>query len=265
MTPSEFASFHGLALEAQETRHSLLLTMIARLSDKAAQGATRFWTLGEPGQCAMQSLGFPIVLGNVTSEQCSRLAEITLSCAYPGVVGPDETARQFAAHAKGLGVTFVREIPQQIQELRTDPKAPDVEGVARLAAPEDFELFREWTLAFIREAVPDDQIPSDEALRATLAQRRHFLWFAGGAPVSMAAIARRTRAAATINSVFTPARYRNNGFAGAVTAAAVRQIFREGRSAACLYTDLRNPASYRCYAKLGFRRVCDSWHLIRSG
>jgi predicted GNAT family acetyltransferase len=40
-------------------------------------------------------------------------------------------------------------------------------------------------------------------------------------------------------------------------------IFSEGRKTACLYTDLRNPASNRCYAKLGFRPVCESWHMVR--
>jgi predicted GNAT family acetyltransferase len=82
--------------------------------------------------------------------------------------------------------------------------------------------------------------------------------------VSMAAITRRTRTTAFINSVYTPPQFRNNGFGAAVTAFVVREIFGEGRGAAGLYTDLRNPASNRCYAKLGFVTVCKSWLIIRS-
>jgi predicted GNAT family acetyltransferase len=43
-----------------------------------------------------------------------------------------------------------------------------------------------------------------------------------------------------------------------VTAATVDSIFAEGRTMACLYSDLRNPASNRCYAKIGFKPVCRS-------
>jgi predicted GNAT family acetyltransferase len=51
---------------------------------------------------------------------------------------------------------------------------------------------------------------------------------------------------------------RGRGYAGAVTAAVVDSIFAEGRTAACLYVDLRNPYSTRCYAKIGFQPVCRS-------
>jgi len=75
----------------------------------------------------------------------------------------------------------------------------------------------------------------------------------------MAAIARRTRNAAAIAPVYTPPALRSKGYGGSVTAAAVEQAFAEGKTIACLYTDLRNPASNRCYARIGFRPVCDAW------
>jgi len=43
----------------------------------------------------------------------------------------------------------------------------------------------------------------------------------------------------------------------------VARIYAEGRTIACLYTDLRNPFSNRCYAKIGFRPVCTSLHFHR--
>jgi len=82
-------------------------------------------------------------------------------------------------------------------------------------------------------------------------------------PVSMAGIVRRTRHAAAIAGVYTPRALRGRGYAGAVTAACVERIFAEGRTAACLYTDLRNPMSNRCYAKIGFQPVCASFHFER--
>ena len=93
--------------------------------------------------------------------------------------------------------------------------------------------------------------------------RPQLLWVVDGEPVSTAGIVRRTRAAAAISRVYTPPSCRGRGYAGSVTAAVVERIFAEGRSAACLYTDLRNPSSNRCYAWVGFKPVCSSWHFAR--
>jgi predicted GNAT family acetyltransferase len=79
----------------------------------------------------------------------------------------------------------------------------------------------------------------------------------------MAGIVRRTRNAAAIAGVYTPPALRGHGYAACVTAAVVDTIFNEGKSTACLYTDLRNLNSNRCYAKIGFTPVCLSWHYLR--
>jgi predicted GNAT family acetyltransferase len=41
------------------------------------------------------------------------------------------------------------------------------------------------------------------------------------------------------------------------------RVFGEGKQAVCLYTDLTNPFSNRCYANIGFKPYCDSWHYLR--
>ena len=79
----------------------------------------------------------------------------------------------------------------------------------------------------------------------------------------MARIVRRLKTSAAITGVYTPPEWRGRGFAGSVTAAAVERIYAEGRQTACLYTDLRNPISNRCYAKIGFRPVCRWMHVHR--
>jgi len=45
----------------------------------------------------------------------------------------------------------------------------------------------------------------------------------------------------------------------------VERIYGEGRNMACLYADLRNPASNRCYTKIGFTPVCGSLHFHKVG
>ncbi len=263
MQPLDFAAFHEAALEADEIKHSLLLNIIGHMRSHPGLSGIKAWTLGQPGECAMQTPGYPIVLGNLSMTQCVSLAEMTREIDYPGVVGPGKTALCFAERAAGLGVEFCERIPQQIQLLRIAPQVPSVPGLMRLLGPKDFNIFRAWTNAFIREAIPSDPVPTGDALQDALRSRRHWLWILENRPVSMAAISRRNRTAASINSVYTPPECRNRGFGAAVTAVVARQIFAEGRNAAYLYTDLRNPASNRCYAKLGFRPVCESWLIIR--
>ncbi|MFT4078698.1 GNAT family N-acetyltransferase [Rhodomicrobium sp.] len=82
-------------------------------------------------------------------------------------------------------------------------------------------------------------------------------------PIDFADFHHAALEAAAIDSVYTPPAFRGRGYAGTITAIVARQIFSEGRAHACLYVDKRNPASNRCYAKLGFKPVCDVWHIVR--
>jgi predicted GNAT family acetyltransferase len=263
MQQLDFSDFHRPALEADEVRHGLLLSILDRLQGAPGQCGIRAWTLGKPGECAVQTPGYPIVLGNLSPAQCRAFAEAMIGEDYPGVVGVDEAAPAFAKRAEELGARLTEKSQQQILAIAAAPQVPSAPGWPRLANPADFELFRSWITSFIREAIPSDPIPSDQELAAFIKSQRYWLWFYGDKPVAMAAIARRTRCAASINSVFVPSEYRNQGFGAAITAYVARQIFAEGRTAACLYVDVANRASMRCYAKLGFKRVCDSWLIIR--
>jgi predicted GNAT family acetyltransferase len=112
--------------------------------------------------------------------------------------------------------------------------------------------------AFGKEAVPHDPAIPKERLLEIAGQGRHWFWIVNDEPVSMAAIARRTRRGAAINAVYTPPSHRRKGYAGSITACVVETIFAEGKKVACLYTDLSNPYSNRCYAKIGFKPVCRS-------
>jgi predicted GNAT family acetyltransferase len=207
--------------------------------------------------------GWPIVLADLDRVQCHRLADATTNIDFKGVVGPDLTAQWFAERATGLGISFLDPVPQAIHSLSRKPEYPGAPGHARLVTAEDAPLFADWTTAFSREAVPHDPPPSRDRLTKVAGEGRHLFWVVDGEPVSLAGIARRTPNCAAISGVYTPPSLRGRGYAGSVTAALVERIFVEGRTTACLYTDLRNPYSNRCYAKIGFEQVCLSWHIPR--
>lgn len=258
MLLADFIATHAPALERDEVRHNLMLGVLARaVKEESPQLLT--WTLGGPGACAVKTPGRPIILGELTREQARALAEATRDLDHEGVVGLDHAPGWFVERATELGLAFKAPIPQRIHALREKPVYPGAPGHARQVLPEDAPLLVDWVLAFAREAVPEDPTPNPAEVAKVAAQGRHLFWIVHGAPVAMAGVARRLRTAAAIAPVYTPPAQRGRGFAGSVTAALVERLFAEGRTAVCLYTDLRNPASNRCYARIGFKPVCDAW------
>jgi predicted GNAT family acetyltransferase len=204
-----------------------------------------------------------IVLATLDARQCRELAELTAHTDYPGVIGPDLTARWFTDRARQLGLRFLEPVPQRIYSISHNPTHPRISGHVRPVTLGDASLLADWLMAFHLEANPQDPIPAREELQRTAGEHRFIFWIDNGRPVSMAGIVRRLKNCAAVTGVYTPPELRGRGYAGSVTAAAVERIYAEGYKIACLYTDLRNPASNRCYAKIGFTPVCDSLHFYR--
>jgi GNAT superfamily N-acetyltransferase len=257
MDSKTFTDYHRAALEADDVRHNVIL---ATLEGQDIQDY-RLWTLGGPGACAIQRPDLPIVLGALDQQQCHRLADEVQDLNAPGVVGSDDTPKWFVERAVQCGQEFHDPIPHRIHALREPPRYPGSPGTARQVGTADIDLYVRWMFAFCDEAVPHEQKPNRDRLEKRAAS--YFLWSVAGEAVSMAGIVRRTRLSAAITSVYTPPEYRGRGYAGSVTATVVEQIFAEGKAAACLYSDVRNPYSNRCYAKIGFKPVCFSWHFVR--
>ena len=263
MTFQKFVEFHLPALEADEVRFNLPAGIMAAAAKDYPSGFL-YWTLGAPGHCAIQSPDRPLVLGALNRDECQRLARETKHIAYPGVVGTDSTAGWFAEEASSLGIAFREPEPQRIHALREPPRHPDAEGCSRTATLADMPLLFEWMLAFRQEAVPHDVPPQREKVEKNAASGRYLFWMVDGEPVSLAGIARELKTVSAVGPVYTPPGMRRRGYAGAATAALCERIFAAGKSAACLYTDLRNPYSNRCYAKIGFKPHCDSWYYLRA-
>jgi len=221
------------------------------------------WTLGGPGQCAVTAAGRSLFLGALDESQCRRLAELTARIEYRGVIGADSTANWVVDRAIELGLRFRDPVPQQIHSISGPPRYPGSPGHARPVTAQDSTLFVDWMTAFQREAVPYDRPQTREELERIATEGRFTFWIDKEQPVSMAGIVRRLRNSAAITGVYTPPGLRGRGYAGSVTAAVVERIYAEGRKTACLYTDLRNSFSNRCYAKIGFKLVCASMQFYR--
>lgn len=259
----EFAQFHLPALEADEIRFNVQIAVLTAAVTESRSGFS-FWTLGVPGHCAIQTPGRAILLGNLDRNECQELAQTVLGQDYPGVVGADQTPHWFAEHATALGAKFEDPIPQRIHVLVSLPHYPAGEGSPRAVGAADAPLLFDWLMAFHEEAVPHDPPPEQANTEILAASGRFLFWTINDEPVSVAAISRRLRHTAAIAPVYTPPGHRGRGYAGSVTAALADRVFAEGKTSACLYTDLRNPMSNRCYARVGFRPYCESWHYLRA-
>jgi GNAT superfamily N-acetyltransferase len=276
MTLQEFCRRHVPALERDEARHNRILAVLGRLGAGAGAQADRqagdvpAFTLGTAGRCAIADGGSAarrrpvIVIGEADATGCRALAEQSADLAHDGVIGPDRTALWFAEHASCLGAAYAAPMLLRILATADRPTYPGTSGHPRRSTVADADLLLEWITAFVREAVPHERPPARERVATSAGDGRHMLWVVDGAPVATAAIVRGTRNAAAISQVYTPPALRGRGYGGSVTAAAVDQAFVDGKTLACLYVDRGNPFSVRCYARIGFRPVCDAAFVPRT-
>ena len=80
----KFVEHHRPALERDEVRHNVILANLGRLAVEHPPNLL-WWTLGAPGACAVQTPGYPIVLGELAPAQCRELAEETRDLNYPAM------------------------------------------------------------------------------------------------------------------------------------------------------------------------------------
>lgn len=262
MMTAEFCATHLSALEQNEARHMMMLGVLASMTT-AQLARVQTWSFDRPGQCAILRPGGQILLADLDKPQCLAFAEATAHIDYSGVIGPEKTAIWFMQRAVECGAEFLEPMPQRIHSLSERPIYPVAPGHARQATPRDVDTLLDWFASFVREASPHEAAPPRESVEKGVESGRYFVWMVGEEPTSTAAIVRGTRHSGGISAVFTPLALRGNGYAGAVTAAVVEHLFEEGKSIACINTDLRNPFSNRCYAKIGFRPVCDTMFFPR--
>lgn len=254
---------HMPALVADEVRYSVLAAQFRRaMSDPTF--TVDLFDFGEPGHCAGHEAGWPLLLGDLTHEDCVRLAEVTRPLAYSGVMGEAIRASWFAEAAGNLGIAFDEVVPMRILAIQASPSVAPIPGSARPLRLDDRELFLNWIEAFRREVSPHEGEKPPPNIAEQVAADRYMLWELEGVPVALAGIARRFERSGSIAPVYTPPEHRRHGFASAVVAVQVNRLFAEGKHIVSLFADTDNPASNGCYEKLGFSPYCDMAHHFRA-
>ena len=145
--PAQFRAYHGADLEHDEVRHGLILNALAQVESAKAIDLS-CWTLGGPGECAIKMGHHSIVLGALAEDECRRLADWTADMDYPGVIGPEMTARWFTDRARELRLNFLEPEPQQIYSISHTPRYPGAPGSPRFVGAEDAPLLADWLVTF---------------------------------------------------------------------------------------------------------------------
>lgn len=136
---------------------------------------------------------------------------------------------------------------------------PDnVNGELKQANIRHYEMLCSWMRSFTRDAhLQDNPEHLVRNIQKWIDREKIFLWIVDGKPVSMAIRTRELINGEAVSGVYTPDKYRNHGYASAVTAGVSQAILDSGKEFACLFTDMSNPVSNSIYQKIGYKKVCE--------
>jgi predicted GNAT family acetyltransferase len=176
----------------------------------------------------------------------------------PGVLGRSPVAQQVADVWTEITDRPHRlECRQSVYKL-TEIKVPPLQrGRLRPATEDDIPLVSRWNVEFTMDVFGHvDREEAEQAARFRIEQRDIYLWDDGG-PVSMAMKNRPTANGIGISLVYTPPRWRRQGYATACVGELSQVLLDTGWEFCVLFADLANPAANRVYQKIGYSPVCD--------
>lgn len=202
-------------------------------------------------------------LSPLTPEQADSLAAhlAALGHSLPSVSADHSTATAFAeAWQRHTGATpKLRDTRLRLYRLDTlTPPEPMPAGRGRALGEQDLEQVMFWCGEFARAVGEDVSIDAGTWAGTRFADKRYTLWEApDGTPVSIAGMNPLIGGQIQVDIVYTPARLRGRGYAGAVAAEVSRAALAEGARDVVLFADLSNPTSTALYQRLGYRTLTD--------
>jgi predicted GNAT family acetyltransferase len=264
-----FLARAGDFLHSRPALHTVQLTAIETLRTRGADAngaeASCFGWLERAGQVCATFVRTPprrVNLTPLTSEQADSLAAYLAGLGHtlPGASADRDTAAAFAqAWQRRTGATPALHARLRLYRLGTlTPPDPLPEGLGRIAGEQDREQVMLWYREFV--AAVGGAPPPDAGASADprLAGKRFMFWETpDGTAVSMAGMTPVVGGQVRVDPVYTPARLRGRGYAGAVTAEASRAALAAGATEVVLFTHLANPTSNALYQRIGYLPVAD--------
>ncbi|HEY9326854.1 MAG TPA: GNAT family N-acetyltransferase [Streptomyces sp.] len=206
-------------------------------------------------------LGLTPLSPEQTDALAAQLAGLGLSPAH--VIADHDTAGAFAGSwQRRTGAAPLPFWRTHLYRLGTlTPPLPRPEGRGRVVGAGDRAQVVRWCREFcveVGEQPSIDLIDAGSWDDSRFGDRHFTFWETpDGAPVSMAAATSLVGGMVRVDPVYTPARLRGHGYAGAVTAEVSRAALAAGATDVVLFTDPDNPTSNALYQRIGYIHVAD--------
>lgn len=264
-TAAEFLAHSKIWLERADAENNLILGIAAYLENYSGALRVRpyFLTVHDEGAIVGAALMTPprrLLITQMPERAMQQLAEFLLAdrAPIPGVLGPKDCARLFAEHwCANTGLSARIKISERIHACTKIIRTASSPGYLRTATRRDESLLVKWTGEFCREAhIEDESAYIQSQIPNTIDKGWFYVWD-DGEVVSMADVRRETSHGIAVSLVYTPPRWRRNGYASSCVAELTQLMLDGGKKFCCLFTDLANPTSNSIYPKIGYKPVCD--------
>lgn len=268
----EFLEEAGSLLYKNEPANSLMLGLCEGMLANPPKGSpllVRIVKNNETVSAAIQTPPMNLVITYADQAALGGLAEyLKISNAdFPGVVGPAKESEFFANEWSKRATKKARlGMGQKIYRLDKVHFPSGIEGAFRAANLNEVQTVFDWIVAFVKESLPASGRRNEEHWRASaqnaVRKQTAYFWIKQNQPVSIAFVSRPTKNGVSVNGVYTPLKFRKNGFASAVVAHLSQKMLDEGKEFCVLYTDLSNPTSNKIYQEIGYQEVSESKHFL---
>jgi RimJ/RimL family protein N-acetyltransferase len=268
----DFLARAGDFLRSRPALHTTPLTMIERLRTRGADAydaeATVFGWLERGGEVRAIFYRRPsrrLSLTLLSPEQADTLAAHLAGLGHPlsGVTADHDTATAFAETWQRH--TGAAPAPSswraRLYRLGTlTPPEPVPEGRGRVVDAQDREQLIRWCDEFVAAVGEAPSIDADSWADSRFADKHFTFWETetlDATPVSMAGSTSMVAGMVRVDPVYTPARLRGRGYAGAVTVEVSRAALAAGATDVVLFASPANPTSNALYQRIGYVPVTD--------
>ncbi|MFI5853044.1 GNAT family N-acetyltransferase [Streptomyces parvulus] len=265
----EFLARTGDFLRSRPALHTTQLTTLEKMRTRGTAafgtGPVVFGLLEAAGEVHAALYRLPshrVVLTALPPEQADVLAgRLTgLGLTVAGVLADHDTATGFAeAWQRHTGAAAVHGWRGRLHRLGTlTPPEPVPAGRGRSVEEREHEHLMGWCREFAADVGESVSIDAGTWAGTRFAEKRYTYWEdPDGTPVSMAGANPLVGGQVRIDPVYTPARLRGRGYAGAVTVAVTRAALNAGATEVVLFTDPANLTSNALYQRLGYLPYAD--------
>ena len=269
---SDFLSQNEEHLLKNESINNLVLGLAYSISNKKLETENAFYyTITKNNEVSGQAVRThndkPLTISGMDLAEIEALAKVLkdknvhIEC----VVGPKSSSSAFSKIWSQLNsIETELEMHLGVYEL-TEVIAPHYAGGKMIKASLKHEnIALAYIDGFLSDCFPNHKNSDDRVKKMFEQQVQNgslFLWENSlGEVVSMAAVNRETKNAATISLVYTPISHRGKGYASCMVAKLSEKILNDGKEKCNLFTDMSNPTSNSIYQKIGYKFIGESLH-----